>query len=249
MLNVLTPTIARSLRNPSLGGLIQHKTKSPAYKSVGTSDAKPRIFKRGGRRNRKGRITLTLSAKQCASIVNAIFDTRDIGQPFNRFITIHWDRAGCRPDQGASASQAFVTFVRHWLNARGYPCTYVWVRENDDGDGSKGEHVHILLHLPKGVSLARLQQRWIKAITHQPYRRGVINTRVIAGYSQAATAAPEHYWANVCAVGEYVLKGGLRCDLNAIGLTGRWGDGGRVVGQRVGMSRNLSRIARGRIIG
>jgi hypothetical protein len=46
--------------------------------------------------------------------------------------------------------------------------------------GHKGNHVHILTHLPKGQTLGHLQRRWIKSITGKPYRKDVINTRTIA---------------------------------------------------------------------
>jgi hypothetical protein len=245
MLDDFPPSNARSRRNPVLGGLIQRLTKCPAYKSIGTSDPKPRIFKRGGKRERKGRITYTLTAKQCADIINAVFDAHARELPFNRFVTVHWERAGRKPDQGATATQAFIKSIRDWLHAQGLPFAYIWVRENDFGDGTKGDHVHILLHLPKGKTLGRLQRRWLKSITGKPYEKGAILTRVIAGHSQAALNAPEHYWVNVCTLAEYVLKGGTKRDLEALGLEGcRWGEGGRVMGQRCGMSRNLSRLVR-----
>jgi hypothetical protein len=241
ILEILSPSTAKSVGIPASCGLNSGRSKSAAYKSIGTSDTKPRIFKRGGARKRKGRITNTLTAKQCADMVNAVFAARDLGLPLNRFVTIHWERARCRPKQAAQATQAFLRYARHWLYAQGLPFAYMWVRENDFGDGAKGDHVHILLHLPNGKTLGRLQRRWLKSITGKPYEKGAILTRVIAGHSQAATAAPAHYWVNVCALAEYALKGGTKRDLDASGLGSRWGEGGRVVGQRVGISRNLSR--------
>ena len=155
-------------------------------------------------------------------------------------MTIHWERAGITENKAAQATAQFLKYARDWLASKFLPFAYIWVRENDFGDGTKGDHVHILCHIPKGRGFGKLQQRWLNAITRAKYRQGVILTRRIAGTANAAITSPEHYQVNLANVAEYVLKGGSKAIAEALGL-GRWGDGGRVVGQRVGKSRNLSR--------
>lgn len=204
------------------------------------SAAKPRVFKRGGARTRAANASAELTEKQVATLIAGICRAVPIGLPLNRFITIHWQRAGVPAREAARATARILKYVRDWLARQGLPFAYVWVRENDDGDGSKGDHVHILAHVPDGRSLGRLQRRWLCRITGQSYRQGVIRTRRVGGTADAARTAPEHYRANLGTVGAYVLKGGSEAATGAHGLW-RWGDGGHVVGQRSGISRNLSR--------
>lgn len=108
------------------------------------------------------------------------------------------------------------------------------------------DHVHIVAHVPRGKQLSK-GRRWIKHITGKAYRRNVIDTGRIGGVANAAESTPEHFAINLLIVTEYALKGACRRDARAQGLW-RWGEGGRVVGQRVGMSRNLSRAIRPHVI-
>lgn len=215
--------------------------KSCAYKSLVTFDVKPRIFRRGGVRNRKDRVSYFLTEPQATRLAQAMLNAFHIGLPLNRFITIHWERAGIPETKAAWATAQFLKYARDWLATKGLPFAYVWIRENDDGDRSKGDHVHILAHIPNGQSAGRLQRRWIKRITGRSYRPGVIKTGRVGGTIDAFRASPEHYHANLGQVAAYVLKGGSRAVSEALGL-GRWGDGGRVVGKRCGMSKSLLRI-------
>lgn len=218
--------------------------KSCAYKSVVPFDGKPRVFKRGGARNRKNRVSQFLTEAQVARLAQAMFNAFHIGLPLNRFITIHWERAGISETKAAWATGQFLKYARDWLAKLGLPFAYVWVRENDHGDGSKGDHVHILAHIPDGQSIGRLQRRWIRHITGKPYRAKVIMTGRVGGCANASIVSPQHYRANLLYVAEYVLKGGQKAVSEALGL-GRWGDGGRVVGKRTGVSKSLPHVVRG----
>ena len=221
--------------------------KRGAYMSVVPSNAKPRIFRHGGNRDRAGRVTCALSAKDVENLTLAMKAAYAIGLPLNRFVTVHWERAGIAPRKAAWATGQFLKYTRDWLASKGLPFANVWIRENDDGDGSKGDHVHIALHIPKGITIGHRQQRWLRAITGKPYCKGVIKTGRVGGTANAATASPEHYQDNLAYIAGYVLKGASKGDLGAFSI-GRWGEGGRVVGQRCGMSKNLSRLIRQRPI-
>lgn len=201
------------------------------------------IFQRGGARPRKDKVSGALTIKQVEHIMQAIIAADMIGLPFNRFITIHWERAGLTGQDSALATSRFLKLARDNLVSKGFPFASIWVRENDEGDRSKGDHVHILAHVPKGHSLGRWQRRWIRIITGKPYRKNVILTRTIARHSEAAENAPEHYQLNLTILAEYILKGACREAAMAFNLPS-WRLGGKVEGQRVGMSKNLSRAIR-----
>jgi len=201
---------------------------------------RPRIFKRGGARPRATRISEALALKEVDKIARAIRIAEEIGLPLNRFITIHWERAGVADHQAARATGRFLKLARDNLASKRLPFAYVWVRENDEGDGSKGDHAHILAHVPDGRTLGPAQRRWIKIISGKPYRKQVIHTRVIARHSNAAQNEPALYRLNLTIVRDYILKGASGPASIAFDLP-LWGRGGRVQGQRIGMSKNLSR--------
>ena len=212
--------------------------KSAAYRSVAPSQTKARIFKRGGRRPRPTLTSDALGMAESERITVGLETALALRLPLNRFITIHWQRQGVPIGQRAKATARYLKLARDALRASGQPFAYLAVRENDGGDGSKGDHVHILAHLPRGRSLGHLQRRWIARISGKPYRQGVILTRRVAGFANAAWTAPESFEANLAAVARYVLKGGSEGAGEALGLW-RSGEGGRVTGQRLWISRNL----------
>lgn len=206
-----------------------------------------RVFKRGGARARKVSYSYELKASEVRQVIMAVRDAKAIGLPFNRFLTIHWERAGVTGQAAARATGSFLKLARDNLATKRQPFAYVWVRENDDGDGSKGDHVHILCHIPPGHSIGRRQRGWIRSITDQPYRKGVILTRIIAGGVRAAENQPEAYSLNLSMVGDYVLKGVGR-ETAAAHCLPHHGRGGRVIGQRIGRSKNLSRAVQRRSV-
>lgn len=210
---------------------------------MGKAHARARIFQRGGARERRGKLTTLLSERDADLIEAAVIAAFQAGVPFNRFLTIHWGKGGLMPHEGADATHAFAKCARDWLRRRGCRPLYLWVRENDHGDASKGDHVHMFWHLPAGVSLHPMQLRWIKRITGRPYVKGTILTKVIAAHSKAAWRSPLQYLIDLRTVTDYVMKGAP--DASSGPYRAReWGEGGRVIGQRFGMSRELSRIVR-----
>jgi hypothetical protein len=217
--------------------------KCPPYKSYSTS-TRARIFQRGGARPRLDKISNALTVKQVEQITQAIIAAHAIDQPFNRFITIHWERAGLTGHIAARATSRFLKLARDNMAGKGLPFAYVWIRENDKGDGNKGDHVHILAHIPKGQSLGRWQRRWIGSISGKAYRKDVILTRMIARHSEAVHTMPKLYQLNLAILRDYVLKGASFDAAKALALPS-WQLGGRVTGQRMGMSKNLSRKIRG----
>ncbi len=203
-----------------------------------------RMFRRGGARPRQHKISYALTIDQVQKIGMAIFAAQMFGMAFNRFITIHWERAGLTGHDAVRATSSFLKMARDNLAGKGLRFAYIWVRENDEGDGSKGDHVHILAHIPKGQSLGRWQRGWIKAITAKPYCKGVVLTRTIARHSEAAHSTPALYRLNLAILGDYMLKGASKEAAAAFNLPS-WRLGGKVTGQRIGMSKNLSRAIRG----
>jgi hypothetical protein len=164
-----------------------------------------------------------------------------VGLPLNRLITINWALAGLSDAEARHATGRFLKLAGDWVRTRGQRIAWVWVRENGAGEGT---HVHILLHLPPGLSLARLQLGWIKRISGRAYRRDTIDTRRIAGSRLAPSAMAEHYHRNLSNVLNYLRKGvdpelAARLGIRRVRATGY------IEGKRVAWSQNIGDAARG----
>ena len=167
----------------------------------------------------------------------AIFAER-IGLPFNRHWTVHYEMAGIAERDGALFVGRLLTLVRKFVRRAGGDLAALWARENGHG---KGGHVHILLHLPNGLTLRNRTRRWIKAAGGNPVRR-VSKVRAIGG---AARPDGDHYRANANEVTAYLLKGASNETGRALGLN-RYGDGGPIIGKRAGWTANIGQAARKR---
>jgi hypothetical protein len=181
---------------------------------------------------RARRRTVSLSQHQTNGVIEAALHARRIGLPFNRHMTIRLEQAGIPDTDAVVAIGAFLTKFRDWLRKKGFKTAYAWVRENGRVIGS---HVHILLHLPSGVSIgAHRSRRWIEAISGRRYRAGTIKTKAIS---------PRAYDDNLAAVVGYLCKGASDEVADGLGLERRK-PGGRIIGKRAGWSENVGTKAR-----
>jgi hypothetical protein len=161
-----------------------------------------------------------------------------IGRPFNRHLTVHWAKAGLSDAQAATATGSFVKLIIDWARRHGGTC-YVWVRENGE---RKGSHTHILLHVPRGLSLA-LTRRWYRTVTgwrgKLPSR--AVKTVCIGGSARCAFAGGEHYSANLANIVSYVLKGVDKRGGTALDLD-RYASGGEIQGKRLSIGGSLRQL-------
>jgi hypothetical protein len=137
------------------------------------------------------------------------------------------------------ASGRLVKLASDWLRTRSIQPAWAWVRENDGGDGSKGSHVHLLLHSPSSVPIGRMWRRWLRKITGKPYRRGGVHTSRIGGTLNSHDTAPAHYLANLDRVLAYICKGVSPTDAAALGIAHEVG--GTITGKRAPIAQRLSR--------
>ena len=165
------PVIARmsareiGVNSPNLEtGTLCAFSNSP--KSERTFNAKPSFSTWGGARNRADRASNCVTLAQASRVILAAQRAYGIGLPLNRHVTLQWTRAGIEDFEAATATGAFLTLVRDWLRKRDGQFAYTWVRENDEGDGSKGSHVHILMHLPASTEWTYWRsRRWLERVT------------------------------------------------------------------------------------
>ncbi len=198
----------------------------------------------GGARNKADRASEFITLQSAFSFIAAADHAVCIGLPLNRHMTIHWSKMGVSDAKAAAAITAFLKLARDHLAYRGQPFASAWVRENDDGDGSKGSHVHILMHVaPDAVPHFALWRRWLESVSGNGYRTGALLTKRIGGRLRTATSLPEVYQPNLDRLLRYVLKGTAPATAQRLGLA-RSSAGGRIVGKRVGWSQNLGAKAR-----
>lgn len=195
----------------------------------------------GGARNSKDRCSDALTLLQCSQIISVVRHSISIDLPFNRMLTIHWEKLGVEPSNCFAVLSAFNNLARNWARKRGYSICCLWIRESDFGDGSKGEHVHILLHLPEPILrdfVQSMTRRWVLKVTGGKYVKGAIKFDTIGQRASDYRNAPAIYRANLSKlVIGYLLKGASKEAARKLSLP-RWGDGGRIVGKRWGRSQN-----------
>ena len=195
----------------------------------------------GGARNRADRASLYLSARKVIDMIDAANFAERIGLAFNRHWTVHYEGAGIAERDGAAFVGRLLALVRKAVRRHGGELAALWVRENGDG---KGGHVHVLLHLPNGMTLHNRTRRWIKAAGGQPVRR-VSRVRTIGGRLNNANVGGAGYRANADAVLAYLVKAASIETGRALALP-RHGEGGQIIGKRAGWTENIGQTARDR---
>lgn len=197
---------------------------------------------RGGARNFSSRVSHALTKAQVARLKAAERHSRQIGLPFTRMITIHWDAAGVALADMPNATGRFTDLLTKALARHGSPTAWLWVHENGDG---KGGHCHLLAHVPPALVsiVSGLQRGWLKRISGNAYRARVIRSRPIGGKLGLERANCELHALNLEVAFAYVLKG---ADPEAVSFFGLElvEPGGRIIGKRSGTSQNIGRKAR-----
>ena len=208
----------------------------------------------GGVRNRHDRVTDAITLQRARGLVAAVQHAERIGMPMTRLITVHWGALGLSDAKAATATGRLLKLIRDALAAKGQPFAHAWVRENDDGDASKGSHVHILAHVPlaAGRGFLRRLRAWARLAAGGRYNRrsgriegpayvaGAVDTRRIGG---KLAVAPGVHHVNLAEALGYVLKGANKQTADIMRLE-RLEPGGRVTGKRCGWSENVGAKAR-----
>lgn len=193
----------------------------------------------GGARNRADRVSWHLSERQVYGMIAAAAHAQKIGLAFNRHWIVHYERAGIAEGDGTRFVGHLLRLASAYARRAKGEAAAVWVRENGEG---KGGHVHILLHLPFGLTLRNRTRRWIVAAG------GAVRGRVsrvfsIGGRLVCAKVGGAHFQQNTDNLVAYLAKGDSREAGLALGLR-RSGEGGLVIGKRVGWTQNLGVAAR-----
>lgn len=226
-------TTAEKRQLPATGTVLANYIYSPSYPLDQPSKGQRGTW--GGARNRADRLSCNLTHKQVASLIDAANEAFATGRVFQRHWTIHYGLAGVAPCDGACFIGKVLDLVGKQARRDGGEMAAIWVRECASG---KGEHVHILMHLPKGMSLRNRTRRWIVA-SGANYRTGVSKvTRIRGTTSESGLSSRQRNLDNAANVLRYMLKGAKEATFvgSAPNLSGH---GGLIVGKRCGRTVNL----------
>lgn len=198
--------------------------------------------RRGGAHNSAARQSHALNSGQIANLIAAAVYAAEIGLPFNRMITIHWEAAGVPLDGMAKATGRFIDLLSKTIVRHGGKTAWLWVHE---GGEKKGGHCHLLVHVPADLvpTISKRQRGWLRRITGRPYKASVIHSKPIGGRLGLEDSNGKLLAVNRQAALDYVVKGGDAEAVKAFGLA-RSEAGGLVIGKRCGTSQNIGPKAR-----
>lgn len=225
----------RNRPKPKTGTVLAHIDTD---KSEAHVNAKHTLNGWGGKRNCRDRVSNSLPLAKVQAIIGGAYQAFKIDLPFNRFVTIHLERAGLNDAEAAHAIGRIIKLATDWMRTKGQAFTWAWVRENDKGDGSKGSHVHILCHCPDTLPIGRMWRRWLRKVTGRPYKAKAIKSERIGGTLNAHATMPAAYLQNLDRVLAYVVKGVTPTDAVTLDLP-RQEAGGRIIGKRSSVCQPL----------
>lgn len=217
------------------------------YLTSGVAALSARDSGRGGARNRADRESHALTAAQIGNLKAAERHAKKIGLPFTRMISIHWQAAGVPLAGMAKATGRFTDLMAKALARHGSGTAWLWTHENAPGKGhDKGGHCHLLVHIPADLVplLVALQRGWLRRITGQPYRAGVIYSKPIGGRLGLEMGNPDLHAVNLEVALGYVCKGASQSVLDSFGIDRAHKPGGLIIGKRCGTSQNIAAKAR-----
>lgn len=197
----------------------------------------PRLFPRGGARRHKGEVSSSLTAQQCRTIITGAKRATAAGKPFNRFITLLWERGDLAGAEATDATRAFVKLASDWMRLRRQRLCWVYVHEWGEKNGA---HAHVLLHVPPGLQaeFGRMPLQWAKGILPGRYVAGIVKSIPIPGADAPEDVSWDFYGHSLTARIHYMLKAAPAELEGELGIAGwgrsRWGQSSRVFGKRAG---------------
>ena len=194
----------------------------------------------GGLRNSALRTSEVLNDRQVEALLEAARYAIAAGRVFQRHWTIHYGKAGIAPQDGARFVSKLLDQVSKQAKREGGEMTALWVRERASG---KGEHLHVLLHLPAAMRLQGRTRRWIVAAGGN-WQPGISKVRIIGGrLSKGSGSCEAVVRENAANVVRYLLKAADSETGERLSLP-KSGKGGTIIGKRCGWTQNIGRRAR-----
>lgn len=195
---------------------------------------KPRRLQHGGARRQRHTVSNQLSEKQCRDLIDAAMIAWASGFPFNRFITLLWERSAIDARHNHETTGRFMKLASDWARRHGYRLVWAWVQEY----GSKtGAHVHLVLYVPPELDplFKVMPTKWAKLCLAGRYVSGTVESQKIQ-FAHISGDNPEAYEAALMGKVHYMLKCAPAALEGKLGMTGRgykpWGQSCATFGKR-----------------
>ena len=169
-----------------------------------------------------------------------------IGQPYNRFVTVLWERGGVPARDVALANGRFIKLASDWMRQRGYRLTWAWVQE---WGNTNGAHSHLLMHVPPDFDplFRAMPLRWVKHILPGPYVAGSVQSQKIRGGFDSGFSG-DGLAAAIMGKLHYVMKAAPADLEHEFGLCGAgykpWGQASPVFGKRVAVWQGWKAVSK-----
>lgn len=178
----------------------------------------------------KRRLNKAITHQEALRLKTAKHEAARRRNPLNMFLTLHPDRMIDPPADVGLFARSVIRKLGQWFRNHRHHWWSLWVRENYDGQGR--EHLHLLIHVPH-----RLLAKFRKAVARWwPEKRTadlqeVVDADDVLDY-MLKQMTPQAAYALRFRVGRETHS---RHDLAKVAA---------VLGNRVGMTRNLDQIVR-----
>lgn len=213
----------------------------------------------GGARNRADQSSDLLVDAKVAALIEAAEFAFATGRVFQRHWIVHYGKAGVQPRNGMRFISRLLNIVSKQARREGGEMTALWVRECAS---DKGEHLHVLLHLPADMRLHGRTRRWIesardhaeggfdtstrgRAGARGEWANGISRIRIVGGRLSKVEENSKAHRENAANVVRYLLKGASEETGAALELT-RAGRCGRIIGKRCGWTQDIGLARRQR---
>lgn len=159
---------------------------------------------------------------------------RESGFPFNRFITLLWERSGVDARRNGETTARFVKLASDWARRHGYRLVWAWVQEHG---WKNGAHVHLVLHVPLELDpiFKTMPAKWTKLCLPGAYVRKTLQCQKVR-FGDIAANNPEAYKAAIMGKVHYMLKCAPAALESELGMVGKgykpWGQSGVTFGKR-----------------
>ncbi|QJB69876.1 hypothetical protein [Parasphingorhabdus halotolerans] len=187
--------------------------------------SKQRLLQHGGSRRQRDVASNQLTEKQCRDLIGAAMVAWESGCPFNRFITLLWERSGVDARRNGETTARFVKLASDWARRHGDRLVWAWVQEHG---WKNGADVHLILHVPPELDpiFKAMPAKWTKLCLPGAYVRKTLQCQKIR-FGDIAVNNPEAYETAIMGKVHYMLKCAPAALERELGLVGRghkpWG--------------------------
>ncbi|HTN14058.1 MAG TPA: hypothetical protein VL094_04555 [Sphingomonadaceae bacterium] len=185
-----------------------------------------------------------MTERQCRDLLGAAQKALEIERPFNRWITVLWERGGLANHGGTRATGAFLKLYGDWMRSYGEKACWVYTHEHGEENGI---HLHLLLHIPVRLDakFRVMPRRWTAGILPNGYVKQAVKSLKLTGGNSPDPYLRDLYLLRLRAKLHYMLKAASKHVEASLGLSdwgeAEWGQVSLVYGKRSGCWQNWRR--------